>query len=166
MLIAHGVSCSRIQGPLLPKPYHSPAHSNLSSNAIHLPNRRGKRMKHHLLQSTDPNMDPTSPQLPSSPPKRSATKMWLGRGRRKGKSDQIEEDVQTQGKEASGPKHTYMTRATSTALSQAEPTRDPPTEQHGLDSPLFNQVHLPHPVNSTIASAFDANAALISRPRP
>lgn len=30
----------------------------------------------------------------------------------------------------------------------------------------FNQVHLPPPVNSNIASAIDANAALVSRPKP
>lgn len=152
---------SHIQGPLLPRPYPLPAtHSNLSSlpYAIHLPNRPGKRKSPHPLQSTDPNTNPTSSQPPPPPPKRTATK-WLGRGRRKEKSDKTEENVQVQGKEVS-----YDT--SSPALSQAESSRSPVTEQHGLGSSLFNQFHLPPPVNSNIASAFDSNAALASRPKP
>lgn len=55
-------------------------------------------------------------------------------------TDKTEENVQAQRKEALGIKHTYVTRATSAALSQAEPSRGPqaelsqgpPTEQHGL----------------------------------
>ena len=119
-------------------------------------------------------MDPTSSHPPPSPPKRSATKVWLGKGRRKEKSDKTEENFQAQRKEAPGLKHTHMTRTASAVLSQAElsrgpraePSQGPPTEQHGLGSSLFSQVHLPHPVDSTIASAFDANAALVSRPKP
>jgi hypothetical protein len=169
MLIAHGLPDSHIQGPLSPKPYPPPAtHSNLSSSlpyAIRLPNRPGKRKSPHPLQSTDPNMDPTSSQPPPPPPKRTATK-WLGRGRCKEKSDKTEENVQVQGKEVSVPQHARMTQAASAALSQAESSRSPVTKQHGLGSLLFNQVHLPPPVNSNIASAFDANAALVSRPKP
>jgi hypothetical protein len=119
-------------------------------------------------------VDPIPSYPPPSPPKRSVTKKWLGRSCRKEKSDKSEENFQAQGKEAPGLKHTYMTRTASAVLSQAElsrgpqaePSQGPPTEQHGLGSSLFNQVHLPHPVNSTIASAFDANAALVSGPRP
>ena|ERR1700722_6796839 len=191
MLIAHGLWVndrdSHIQGPLLPKPYPSPAmHSNLSSSllyAIHLPNRRGKKKRHgHPLQSKDPNMDSTSSQPPLSPPKQTATKKWFGKARRKEKSDKTEESVPAQGKEARKPEHTHNTRAASAALSQAEPSRGPQTEpsrdpqaelsrgrvteQYGSGGSLFNQVHLLPPVNSTVASAFDANAALVSRPKP
>ena len=183
MLIAHGLWVndrgSHVQGSLLPKPCPSPAmHSNLSSSlpyAIHLLNRHGKRKRHrHPLQSKDPNMDSTSSQPPPSPPKRTATKKWFGKARRKEKSDETDETVQAQGKEARRPEHTRNTRAASAALSQAEPSRGPQaelsrgsvTEQHGSDGSLFNQVHLLPPVNSTVASAFDANATLVSRPAP
>ena len=42
----------------------------------------------HPLQNTDPNMDLIPSQPPPPPPKRTATK-WLGRGRRKEKSDKL-----------------------------------------------------------------------------